>query len=389
MTVPDGAKGARTLPQPDPAARARSAALAAHIRARIGAAGGRIGFDDYMEAALYTPGLGYYSAGAAQLGRQGDFVTAPGLGSLYARCLARAAATVLHALGGGEVLEFGPGDGALAAALLPELQRLGAPVHGYRAVERSAALAQVQRQALAGVGWTGRAQWLDRLPDAFTGVVIANEVLDALPVRRYRMTAAGPAELYVGLDGDGFAYTQGPARDAGAVALLGRLDLPVGYETEVSPAAGAWVRTVAAMLAAGAALVVDYGYPRAVYYHPQRTAGTLRGYALQQAHDDPFRWPGLSDLTAHVDFTALAEAAVQAGATLLGYAPQADFLIGSGLTEVLAGTDPHDPAYGALAREARLLVLPAHMGEAFGVLGFARGVDVALPGFMRDHRHRL
>lgn len=344
-----------------------------------------------MELALYAPGLGYYTGGAAKLGPAGDFVTAPGLGTLYARCLARQVAQVLELTGGGDVLEFGPGDGALAAALLPELDALAAPVRRYLALERSAELAQRQRQAIEASGWSDRAAWLERLPESFTGVVLASEVLDAMPVRRLRMTAQGLAELYVEVEaaGDGFALVEGPLRVSAHAARLAPFALPVGYETEVNPAAEAWVRAVAGMLHRGAALVVDYGYPRAAYYHPQRACGTFRCHYRHQAHEDAFAWPGLTDLTAHLDFTALAEAAVDGGAALLGYAPQADFLIGCGLAEVLAGTDPADPSYAALAREARLLVLPQHMGEAFGVLGFGRGIEVALRGFGRDYRRRL
>lgn len=383
------ARGAQTLPQPEPAAQAASAALTALIRQRIAAAGGRIGFDAYQELALYAPGLGYYSGGAAKLGPGGDFVTAPGLGTLYARCLARQVAQVLEHLGGGDVLEFGPGDGALAAALLPELAALGAPVRRYLAIERSAELADRQRAALARVGWADRAQWLAGLPDTFTGVALASEVLDALPVRRYRVTAHGLAELYVGVAADGFVLVEGPVRDAEPVQHLAAADLPAGYQTEASPAAQAWVRAVAGMLGRGVVLVVDYGYPRAVYYHPQRAQGTFRCHYRHRAHDDAFAWPGLTDLTAHVDFTAIAQAALDGGADLLGYTTQADFLIHAGLAQVLAGTDPGDPAYPALAREARQLVLPNHMGEAFGVLAFGRGVDLPLAGFARDHRHRL
>lgn len=383
------ARGAQTLPQPEPAAQAASAALTALIRQRIAAAGGRIGFDAYQELALYAPGLGYYSGGAAKLGPGGDFVTAPGLGTLYARCLARQVAQVLEHLGGGDVLEFGPGDGALAAALLPELAALGAPVRRYLAIERSAELADRQRAALARVGWADRAQWLTGLPDAFTGVALASEVLDALPVRRYRVTAHGLAELYVGVEADAFVLVEGPVRDAERVQHLAAAALPVGYQTEASPAAQAWVRAVAGMLGRGVVLVVDYGYPRAVYYHPQRAQGTFRCHYRHRAHDDAFAWPGLTDLTAHVDFTALAQAALDGGAEVLGYTTQADFLIHAGLAQVLAGTDPADPAYPALAREARQLVLPNHMGEAFGVLAFGRGVDLPLAGFARDHRHRL
>lgn len=389
MTKRGAARGAQTLPQPEPAAQAASAALTALIREHIAAAGGRIGFDAYQELVLYAPGLGYYTGGAAKLGPGGDFVTAPGLGTLYAKCLARQVAQLLEHLGGGDVLEFGPGDGALAVALLAELVALGVPPRRYLAIERSAELADRQRAALAGVGWAQRAQWLTGLPEAFEGVVLASEVLDALPVRRYRMTAPGLAELYVGVGPDGFELVEGPARDHVLVRHLATLDLPVGYETEASPAAQAWVRTVAGVVRRGAALIIDYGYPRAAYYHPQRVHGTFRCHYRHRAHDDAFTWPGQTDLTAHVDFTALAEAALAGGADLLGYTTQADFLIHAGLAEVLTGTDPADPAYGALALEARRLVLPEHMGEAFGVLGFGRGVDVPLAGFARDHRHRL
>ena len=372
---------------------ALSARLEARIRDAIAAAGGRIGFDAFMQMALYEPGLGYYVNGLRKFGPGGDFTTAPERSPLFARTLARQVAQVLRAMPGGEVLEFGPGSGALAADLLAELDALGCAPARYRLLELSADLQQRQRAALAArvPHLVERVAWLTQLPDAFSGVAIANEVLDAMPVRRFCVLDGGLAEQYVAVSGDGLALVQEPPQDGRLAARVADLDLPVGYMSELNLAAEAWVRSVCERLDTGLLLLIDYGYARAEYYHPQRVTGTLRCHYRQQAHDDALRWPGLQDITAHVDFTAIAEAAHAAGATVAGFTTQAQFLINCGLPGLLEAIDPASPDYLDLALQARQLLLPQAMGEAFKVLGLTRGLGNLAPlGFAQgDRRHRL
>ncbi|GAB4356444.1 MAG: SAM-dependent methyltransferase [Immundisolibacter sp.] len=383
----------RDAPRPDEDALALSARLSARIRQAVVAAGGRLGFDAYMQLALYAPGLGYYVNGLRKFGAEGDFVTAPERSPLFARALARQVAQVLKAVPGGEVLEFGPGSGALAAELLAELERLGCVPSRYLMLELGAELKQRQREAIARrvPQLAGRVQWLGQLPERLCGVVIANEVLDAMPVRRFRTTADGLAELCVALADEALCLQAVPAQDAEVTRRLAGLDLPPGYETEVNLTAEAWLRTLAERLVRGVALLIDYGYPRTEYYHPQRRTGTLRCHYRQQAHDDALRWPGLQDITAHVDFSAMAQAACEAGLTVAGFANQAQFLINCGLTELLEAVDPTGEDYLDLAVQARQLLLPQAMGEAFKVLALMRDLDhLALLGFRHgDRRHVL
>ncbi len=382
------------LPAPDAAALALSARLAERIGAAIAAAGGRLGFDAYMQLALYAPGLGYYVNGLRKFGAQGDFVTAPERSPLFARALARQVAQVLAAVPDGEVLEFGPGSGALAAELLAELDRLGCAPRRYLMLELSAELQQRQRAAIAErvPHLAGRVAWLAQLPERLAGVVIANEVLDAMPARRFRVSDRGIAELFVTSAGDGLTLLDGPPQDERLTARVAALDLPPGYESEVNFAAEGWVRTVCEHLQRGLLLLIDYGYAQAEYYHPQRHTGTLQCHYRQRAHGDALLWPGLQDITAHVDFTAMAQAGCQVGATLAGFATQAQFLINCGLPQLLEAIDPADPAYLDLALQARQLLLPQAMGEAFKVLALTRGMDDGdgLIGFAGgDRRHRL
>ncbi|MEA3220417.1 class I SAM-dependent methyltransferase [Immundisolibacter sp.] len=382
------------LPLPDAQALELSAQLAGRIRAAIAAGGGRLAFDAYMQRALYEPGLGYYVNGLRKFGAEGDFTTAPERSPLFARALARQVAQVLAAVPDGEVLEFGPGSGALAAELLAQLDALGCLPRRYLMLELSAELQQRQRAAIARrvPHLAGRLAWLAQLPEQFTGVVIANEVLDAMPVRRFRVVDGGITELYVTTAGEGMELVNGPPQDAQLAARVASLDLPTGYESEVNFAAEAWVSTLCERLQRGLLLLIDYGYARAEYYHPQRHTGTLQCHYRQRAHADALLWPGLQDITAHVDFTAMAQAGCEAGASLAGFANQAQFLINCGLPQMLEALDPADPAYMDLALQARQLLLPQAMGEAFKVLALTRGLDDGdgLIGFASgDRRHRL
>jgi SAM-dependent MidA family methyltransferase len=372
------------LPMPDAEALALSAQLVARIRTAIAAAGGRLGFDAYMRSALYEQGLG----------AEGDFTTAPERSPLFARALARQVAQVLSAVPNGELLEFGPGSGALAAELLAELDLFGCVPGRYLMLELSAELQQRQREAIARriPHLAGRVAWLEHLPQRFAGVVIANEVLDAMPVRRFRVVADGIAELYVATAGEGIELVAGKPQDDRLASRLEPLGLPAGYESEVNFAAEAWVRTLCERLQRGLLLLIDYGYAQDEYYHPQRHAGTLQCHYRQRVHGDALVWPGLQDITAHVDFTAMAQAGCETGTTVAGFANQAQFLINCGLPQLLETVDPADPVYLDLALQARQLLLPQAMGEAFNVLALGRGLDErdGLIGFASgDRRHRL
>ncbi|MBN9473619.1 MAG: hypothetical protein ABS43_07660 [Bordetella sp. SCN 67-23] len=382
------------LPDLDPASSAHSRLVARHLQARIRAAGGWLPFDRWMDEALYAPGLGYYAAGSAKLaegGRRpsGDFVTAPELTPLFAQTLARQVAEVLEACGGLEVLEFGAGTGALAAGLLAALDELGVPAR-YRIVEVSADLRDRQRARLAAHG--GRVEWLDTLPASFVGCVVANEVLDAMPVRLFHWTDAGLQERGVILQGDeGFAWQDRAAPADLVQAVEARMPPLPGYVSEINPQGEAFVRGMGAWLQAGAALLIDYGFSRAEYYHPQRMGGTLMCHLRHVAHADPLVAVGVQDITAHVDFTAMAEAAVEGGLEVLGYASQASFLMNAGLMDLLSRVDPADvPAYAQAVAPVQKLLSPAEMGELFKVLAVGRGLDRPLSGFGRgDRSHAL
>ncbi len=380
------------LPVPEPAAQAHSLALVEHIRAAIEAAGGFLPFHRYMEAALYAPGLGYYSAGAHKLGEGGDFTTAPELSPLFSRCLARQAQEVLAALGGGSVLEFGAGTGAMAEAILDELTRLDTLPERYLILEVSPDLRQRQRARLARFG--ARVTWIDAPPPAFRGVVLANEVLDAMPVHRLELTKVGVFEQGVTWQDERFAWDRRPVANPALVERAERIArLTEGvtpYRTEVNLAAEGWVADLGRWLERGVALLIDYGFPEHEFYHPQRHQGTLMCHYRHHAHDDPFVYPGLQDLTAHVDFSAIARAALEAGLEVAGYTAQAFFLLGQGLEGMLQEAQGDEQAYLALAQQVKRLTLPSEMGELFKVMALARGLDALLSGFaLHDRRPTL
>jgi SAM-dependent MidA family methyltransferase len=365
--------------------------VVARIRAELATAGGWLPFSRYMELALYAPGLGYYAAGAHKLGAGGDFVTAPEVSPVFGRCLATQAGEVLATLGGGDVLEIGAGSGALAAELLAALARSGSLPARYLILETSPELKARQRATLAALApaLAARVGWLERIPaERFRGVVLANEVADALPVERFAIGAGGVLAEGVVDDGGRFAWARRPAdaRLAAEVAALG-VELPVGYVSELCAVLAPWLAAVTAPLEAGVALVVDYGATRAEYYAPSRAGGTLACHHRQRRHDDPFVNVGLQDLTAWVDFTRLAEAAVAAGLRVAGFTTQAHFLLANGFAEHLAALRAGlGPAHEPLAAGAALrLVLPGEMGERFKCLALARGYDAQLTGFaLRD-----
>ena len=377
------------LPAPDPAARAHSDQLAAAIAAEISAAHGWISFARYMELALYAPGMGYYAAGAAKFGAAGDFVTAPEISALFGRGLARQVAEVLKA-SQPQVLEFGAGTGKLAADLLGAL---GEACTVYLILEPSPDLRQRQAATLARLApaHAHKVRWLDALPDAFAGCMVANEVLDAMPVHLLHYTPAAVMERGVTVLAEGrLAYAERPAQGAllqaaQALPAQGETD----YVTELNLAARAWIAALAGCLTQGAALLIDYGFPAREYYHPQRSGGTLMCHYRHHAHDDPFFLPGLNDITAHVDFSAVADAGEAGGLELLGYSSQASFLIDCGIADLLAEVPAEDSArYLPLTNQANRLLSPAEMGELFKVMLLGRNVDLQALGFQSGDRSR-
>jgi len=380
------------LPESTPEEQALTTALTALIRTEITKAGEAIPFSRFMELALYAPGLGYYSAGKQKFGAHGDFVTAPELGPVFARCLARQCAQVLAATGG-DILEAGAGSGALAVELLLELERLGQLPEHYLIVELSSDLRDRQRAALArqAAHLAARVTWCDTLPaHGFRGIVLGNELLDAMPVERFRTGRDTVKALQVGWQDNRFVWRE----TAASTALLERvlpLELAEGYESEVGFAAEGWVRSVGDALVHGVVLLVDYGFPRAEFYHPQRSRGTLMCHYRHRAHDDPLILAGLQDITAHVDFSAVAEAGQDTGLALLGYASQAMFLLGSGLEDVAARSTTQDArSQMTFTNEVKKLTLPHEMGELFKVIALGRNFDQPLIGFrMQDRRARL
>ena len=384
------------LPDPGPAALAHSRRVAGSLREAIDFAGGSLSFGEFMQHALYAPGLGYYAAGARKFGADGDFVTAPEVSPLFARVIARQCAPLLAR--GGDVLEPGAGSGAFAVDFLRACEALSALPARYRILEVSPELAERQRARIERdlPQLSARVDWVDDFPAGFRGVVVANEVADALPVERFARTADGVEQLRVGHDGEAFRWLRSPAPPALADAVaaiesdLG-YRLPPGYVSELSPALAGWLADLAGALDEALVLLFDYGLPRREYYAPERSAGWLRCHFRHRAHDDPLILPGIQDVTAWVDFTAAAAAAHAAGLEIAGYLSQAAFLLHGGLAEELASADPADPAAQLeLSRQVKLLTLPAEMGEHFKCLALTRG-EVPVPQALRvaDRSHTL
>ncbi len=362
------------LPAPNDDALRTSQALAARLRAEIEGAGGWLGFERYMQRVLYEPGLGYYSAGSVKFGQAGDFVTAPELSPLFGRMLAAQIAPLLRQLSGPTVLELGAGTGALAAQLLDSLRRQGLADVGYLILEPSADLRERQKATLAG--FAGQVRWLDALPaKPLQAVVVANEVADALPVACFTRYEDRIAARGVGLESGAFVWLERPADEALVAAVeateqaLGER-LADGYQSEVCLMLPHWLRSIAAGIERGALLLVDYGLVRREYYHPARRRGTLICHYRHRAHDDPFLWPGLQDLTAWVDFSACADAALQAGLEVAGFATQGQFLVERAALdpEALTGATP------AQLAAFKTLILPGEMGERCKLLLLNRGL---------------
>jgi SAM-dependent MidA family methyltransferase len=386
------------LPELSEAQMLHSRSLAERIHAALDVAGGWLSFERFMELALYEPGLGYYSAGSIKLGAAGDFVTAPEVSDLFGRCLARQCAQVL-AETGGEIMELGAGTGTMAASLLRELAALRVPFERYAILEVSADLAARQRERLARLpaALRERVVWLERLPEhPVRGVILANEVADALPCRRVRWQGDSLLELGVAATqvAPGFRDQTAPADEplqrawAEITASLPAA-LPDDYTSEVCLRVTPWIMSLAHSLQRGLMLLCDYGLPQRHYYHPQRETGTLRCHFRQRAHHDPYVNVGLQDITAWVDFTRVAEAALEAGLEVRGFCTQAAGLLGLGI-ESLVAEACGDRERVQLAGEARRLIMPEEMGEAFKMMALTRDFDAPLPAFaVQDLRDLL
>ncbi|WP_338769699.1 SAM-dependent methyltransferase [Massilia sp. METH4] len=369
-----------SLPAPSPDALAASQSLQQQIAADVARHGGALSFATFMETALYAPRLGYYTGGAAKLGKDGDFTTAPEMSPLFGAAVARVAADII-AQSAPNILEFGAGTGKLARDVLTELAAMGVAVERYAIVELSGELRARQQEALRDFP---QVLWLDGFPETFDGVVLGNEVLDAMPVHLVTKTAAGWREQCVTVTEGRFDYVAAdlsPGLQAQIARQIPDQDtLPEGYVTELHGTACGFMGTLGALLARGrgAAILLDYGFPAPEFYHPDRSAGTLMCHYRHHAHPDPFYLPGLQDITAHVDFTAMALAAQDAGAEVLAYMNQASFLLAAGIGDLLLRTDPADTkAYLPQSNAVHKLLSPAEMGELFKVL--VVGKNVALP----------
>lgn len=387
------------LPAPDSVARLHSDKLKQRIKTRIQRSGGQITFSDYMSAALYEPGLGYYMAGAVKFGARGDFITAPEITSLFGQTLATQILPALETTNG-EILELGAGSGQLALDIISALEQVTSL--RYSILEPSADLRQRQHQHLQGrlsAELFARVRWLDTLPDGFCGVIVANEVMDALPVERFRIDGDEHSRQIMQLQVDEhFGEAEQPADEALRNAVhqvetdIG-FHLPAGYESEICTVLAPWVSSLADCLENGLMLLVDYGYPRKEYYLPERNCGTLSCYYQHRVHDNPYVWPGLQDITAHVDFTAVVEAAISADLELLGYTSQSAFLLNNGLLDLAKTSqqqaDNNTDRLG-IAKAVKTLTLPGEMGERFQVMALGRGYDLPLAGFQSmELSHRL
>ena len=386
------------LPTPDEESAAHSRRVAEFICQRIAEEGGDISFAEFMQHALYAPGLGYYVSGTSKFGADGDFITAPEISPMFGRVLARQTAAVLETLGDGDILELGAGSGVLAAALLTKLALLNALPDRYFILEVSADLQQRQQQSLNSEvpNLVSRVVWLSQLPQDFSGVIIANEVADALPVERFTKSGGLPKQLRIGEENGEFHWRleEPPELLVNAIEQIEHeigWQIPDNYQSEICLALRPWISDLVGSLRKGIVFLFDYGVSRQEYYAPDRHDGWLRCHFRHHAHSNPLILPGIQDLSAWVDFSALADAASDSGAAIAGFVTQAHFLINGGLQEELAGFTslPVDQQL-ELSRQTKLLTLPGEMGENFKCIGIACG-DIATPAAFRnsDRTHML
>lgn len=381
------------MPKLTPDAQKHSQQLIEFIQQNIQQAGGWISFADFMQMALYAQGLGYYSAGSQKFGKGGDFVTAPEISPLFAQTLSHQVAEVIAATQG-NILELGAGTGKLAADMLLTLANLDFLPKQYFILEVSDHLRQEQRENLKKYlpdHIFNRVEWLTSLPEQFTGLILGNEVLDAIAVHLIHVTSQGICERGVIQQHQGFAWQDGPLTDMDLLKAVNALNLPLHFLTEFCPAAQGLMASLAGCLEQGAIIMVDYGFAAREYYHPQRNQGTLMCHYQQLAHPDPLCNIGLQDITAHVDFTGIAQTGVDQGLHLAGFCNQAQFLINCGILDVMSQVSPHDMAqYAPMAAAAQKLLSPAEMGDLFKVIGFTKNIEMPLMGFVTcDKSHAL
>jgi SAM-dependent MidA family methyltransferase len=380
-----------SLPLPSPEAQAHSDQLRDLIHQDIVRQGGWIPFSRFMELALYAPGMGYYSAGARKFGAAGDFVTAPEISALFGRTLARQLVEIM-AQSTPHIIELGAGSGKLAVDILSELERQNSLPDRYDILEVSADLRERQQALLQArlPHLINRVHWLDTPPDSISGVLIANEVLDALPVHLVRWSDAIIFERGVASKGENFVWQERLPASSMLLEIAQQIKVPDDTLSDVSLAVRGLVSSLSERLHQGVLLFIDYGFGAREYYHPQRTQGTLMCHYRHHAHDDPFFLPGLQDITAHIDFTAVAEAAIDAGLHLYGYTTQAYFLINSGITDLLAETNSENIRdYLPLSAQLQKLTSPAEMGELFKIIALGKGMDMPLCGFVSGDKSRL
>ncbi|HEV2524619.1 MAG TPA: SAM-dependent methyltransferase [Gammaproteobacteria bacterium] len=382
------------MPIPSPDAFQHSMQLLAHIFSEIKRYDGKISFAKYMDLALYTPGLGYYSGGMQKFGTRGDFVTAPELSTLFSKCLARQCQEILENLGGGDILEIGAGSGQMAADILLTLTKANALPNYYYILELSADLKKRQQEKIATLcpAFFNRVVWLETLPlFDFKGVILANEVLDAMPVHQFQIHQNILHEMEVTAQDDELQYQRSPTKNPRLLAHYHSQTWPTEYTSEINLHLKPWIMSLSDILKSGVILIIDYGFPQHEYYHPQRSMGTLMCHYRHYAHHDPFLYPGLQDITAHVDFTAIAEAASEVALDVLGYTSQAAFLFDTGLMTLAEQYNAITDKETLVRNHAiQTLTSPAEMGELFKVIALGRNFEETLMGFkLMDRRYTL
>jgi len=391
------ARDSKNLPAPGDLAQQHSEKLIALIKSEIDKKGGVISFQRYMELALYAPGLGYYAAGSIKLGEEGDFITAPEISPLFSQALANAILPIIDSQQ--IILEVGAGRGRMAADILVYLKQQNKLPKEYWILELSADLRQRQKNIIEKSipEFIDKVKWLDTLPEQFSGVVLANELLDAMPVQLFQKTEKGINEVNVIWLDDKFVFQFKSNTDDRLMARVTdieaalEIELAAGYVSEINFAAEDWLKSIAERLQQGVIVLIDYGFPRHEYYHAQRKQGTLMCHYRHRTHPDAFVYPGLQDVTAHVDFTAMADAALEANLKVIGYTNQVSFLMGAGLLELAVLNDESDvKKQMETASQIKKLTLPHEMGELFKVIGFSKNREVSLPAFeFRDLREYL
>ena len=380
------------LPEPSAEQLKQSEQLQQLIFEDIAEHQGWIGFDRFMHQVLYTPELGYYSGPLQKFGSEGDFITAPLMGGLFGKCIAHQCAQAIRGIDDACLYEFGAGDGSLAVTVLEELEAVGATPDTYFIIETSASLRQRQQSELSHLssGLRNRIRWLDHLPETIRGVVLANEVLDALPCKRFEVDTGGRIlELGVGKAASKLIWSRSEEEILDS-EYLRNLNLQPGYQSEKQVQAASWVSTVAELFEQGLLLIVDYGFPRAEFYHHDRYQGTLMCHYRHYAHPDPFYLPGLQDITTHIDFTAMARAGIDSGLDLVGYCDQANFLLSCGLIDILADLQTagglENKEMLSLSAEVKKLTMPHEMGELFKVIALSKDIDEELIGFRNKNQ---